>query len=107
MVKLNGYIFQHISLSENGVASVLLNVTFWSHSKQQRSKPHSLLGHLEILQGLRHGSFVEENDQIRVRFRSKGVVINTIAKNIMAEVTRLQPVRPYMIGQLQMRFCVI
>lgn len=53
------------------------------------------------------GLFVEENDQIRVRFRSKGVVINTIAKNIMAEVTRLQPVRPYMIGQLQMRFCVI
>ncbi|WP_432450791.1 DHH family phosphoesterase [Bacillus sp. XT-4] len=81
VVKLNGYIFQHISLSENGVASVFIKRDILESFQTTAQQASQLVGTLGNIAGIKAWVFfVEENDQIRVRFRSKGVVINTIAK---------------------------
>ncbi|UIN49233.1 DHH family phosphoesterase [Bacillus safensis] len=81
VVKLNGYIFQHISLSENGVASVFIKREILESFQTTAQQASQLVGTLGNIAGIKAWVFfVEENDQIRVRFRSKGVVINTIAK---------------------------
>ncbi|WP_353854959.1 bifunctional oligoribonuclease/PAP phosphatase NrnA [Bacillus sp. Bos-x628] len=81
VVKLNGFIFQHISLSENGVASVFIKRDILESFQTTAHQASQLVGTLGNIAGIKAWVFfVEEKDQIRVRFRSKGVVINTIAK---------------------------
>ncbi|MGE6628901.1 DHH family phosphoesterase [Bacillus sp. NPDC077027] len=81
VVKLNGFIFQNISLSEHGVASVLIKRDILESFHTTAQQASQLVGTLGNIAGIKAWVFfVEEADQIRVRFRSKGVVINTIAK---------------------------
>lgn len=75
-------IFFNILLCQRtGLHLFSLSAKFWNRSKQQRKEASQLVGTLGNIAGIKAWVFfVEENDQIRVRFRSKGVVINTIAK---------------------------
>lgn len=50
------------------------------------------------------GLFVEEADQIRVRLRSKGPVINELAKNTAAAAIRLLQVHLLQAGKKRIRF---
>ena len=81
MVKLNGYIFQNVSLSENGAASVFIKKDTLEKFSTTASEASQLVGTLGNISGIRAWVFfVEEDDQIRVRFRSKGPVINGLAR---------------------------
>ncbi|MBL3615372.1 bifunctional oligoribonuclease/PAP phosphatase NrnA, partial [Bacillus sp. RHFS18] len=81
VVKLNGFIYQNVSLSENGVASVFIKKDILETYGTTASEASQLVGTLGNISGIRAWVFfVEEDDQIRVRFRSKGPVINGIAR---------------------------
>lgn len=57
VVKLNGFIYQNVSVSENGAASVFIKRIFLKHSAQRLLRHHSSLARLEIFQVFAHGCF--------------------------------------------------
>lgn len=57
VVKLNGFIFQNVSLSENGAASVFIKRIRLKNSAQRLLKRHSLSGRLAISQVFAPGCF--------------------------------------------------
>ncbi|KAA9031697.1 DHH family phosphoesterase [Niallia endozanthoxylica] len=82
IVKLHGYILQHFSTGKNGVAYVKLTADLLEQYKATPSEASLLVGTLGNVQGIiAWVFFIEEEDQIRVRFRSKGPVINGVARN--------------------------
>lgn len=81
VVKLNGYIFQHFKMSKNGAASMVLNRKLLEEFNAKPSEASQLVSTLGSVDGIKAWVFfVEEDDQIRLRFRSKGPVINELAK---------------------------
>lgn len=77
---LSGYVLQNFSLSENGVASMKIKKEIleqYDVSPTEASQLVGMLGNIERIKAWVF--FVEEEDQIRVRLRSKGPVINTVA----------------------------
>lgn len=81
IVKLNGYILQNYEIGKNGVAYVKLTKELlkqFDAIPAQASVLVSALGHIQGI--IAWVFFIEEEDQIRVRFRSKGPVINGIAR---------------------------
>jgi phosphoesterase RecJ-like protein len=81
IVKLNGYILQNYEIGENGVAYVKLTkelLKSYNAVPAQASVLVSALGHIQGI--IAWVFFIEEEDQIRVRFRSKGPVINEVAR---------------------------
>ncbi|GAA0333160.1 bifunctional oligoribonuclease/PAP phosphatase NrnA [Bacillus carboniphilus] len=81
VVKLQGYIFQEFELLENGAAAIYItkdNLQKFNLSPAEASSLVSSLGNIAGI--VAWVFFIEEDDQIRVRFRSKGPVINSIAK---------------------------
>jgi phosphoesterase RecJ-like protein len=81
VIKLNGYIYQHVALSEAGVASVVIKKDILETYNVTATEASQLVGTLGSISGIKAWVFfVEEENQIRVRFRSKGPVINGIAK---------------------------
>jgi phosphoesterase RecJ-like protein len=77
---LSGYILQNFSLSENGVAAMIIKKDILKHYRVSPSDASQLVGSLGNIEGiLAWVFFVEEDDQIRVRLRSKGPVINQLA----------------------------
>ncbi|MBU5262648.1 DHH family phosphoesterase [Bacillus atrophaeus] len=81
VVKLNGFIYQNVSVSENGAASVFIKKDILETFGTTASEASQLVGTLGNISGIRAWVFfVEEEDQIRVRFRSKGPVINVLAR---------------------------
>lgn len=81
VVKLNGYILQHFDLQKNGVASVKLTKELLKEFNAKPSEASLLVGTLGEVKGIKAWVFfIEESDQIRVRLRSKGPVINVVAK---------------------------
>ncbi|WP_210609354.1 DHH family phosphoesterase [Priestia flexa] len=78
---LHGYVLQNFSLSESGVGYMRIPKEIlekYNVTPADASQLVSSLGHIE---GIKVWVFfVEEEDQIRVRLRSKGPVINTIAR---------------------------
>jgi bifunctional oligoribonuclease and PAP phosphatase NrnA len=82
IVKLNGYILQNFSIEANGVASVRLTKELLAQFQAVPSDASLLIGTLGSIQGIMAWVFfIQEEDQIRVRLRSKGPVINGIARN--------------------------
>ncbi|MCQ6273419.1 bifunctional oligoribonuclease/PAP phosphatase NrnA [Bacillus sp. V3B] len=82
IVKLSGYILQNYTTGANGVASIKLTKDLLEQFKAVPSEASLLVGILGHIQGIMAWVFfIEEEDQIRVRFRSKGPVINEIARN--------------------------
>ncbi|MGJ7912817.1 DHH family phosphoesterase [Neobacillus sp. LXY-1] len=81
IIKLNGYILQNFVMQDNGVASVRLTKELLQEYNVRPSEASLLIGDLGNVKGIKAWVFfIEEHDQIRVRLRSKGPVINGIAK---------------------------
>ncbi|KIY22132.1 MULTISPECIES: DHH family phosphoesterase [Mesobacillus] len=81
VVKLNGYILQNFELLENGAAKVEMKQELLNKYAVKPSEASLLVSELGNVAGIKAWVFfIEEEDQIRVRLRSKGPVINTIAR---------------------------
>ncbi|RSD27708.1 DHH family phosphoesterase [Mesobacillus subterraneus] len=81
VVKLNGYILQNFELLENGAAKVVMKQDLLDQYGVKPSEASLLVSELGNVAGIKAWVFfIEEEDQIRVRLRSKGPVINTIAR---------------------------
>ncbi|MCM2531428.1 bifunctional oligoribonuclease/PAP phosphatase NrnA [Neobacillus pocheonensis] len=81
IIKLNGYILQNFELQENGVGSVILSKKLLDEFDAQPPEASLLVGTLGDVKGIKAWVFfIEEKDQIRVRLRSKGPVINGVAR---------------------------
>jgi phosphoesterase RecJ-like protein len=79
--KLSGYVLQNFNLSSSGAASMILTKEILDKFEVSASEASQLVGMLGNIEGLRAWVFfVEESDQIRVRLRSKGPIINELAK---------------------------
>jgi phosphoesterase RecJ-like protein len=77
---LSGYILQNFTLSENGVASMFIKKDILEKFDVSPSEASQLVGSLGNINGIiTWVFFVEEDDQIRVRLRSKGPTINKVA----------------------------
>jgi phosphoesterase RecJ-like protein len=81
VVKLNGYVLQNFEIHQHGVASMTLPKKLLEEYDATASEASSLVGCLGDVSGIKAWVFfIEENDQIRVRLRSKGPVINGVAR---------------------------
>ncbi|KAA0549127.1 bifunctional oligoribonuclease/PAP phosphatase NrnA [Bacillus sp. BGMRC 2118] len=80
VAQLSGYVLQNFSLSATGVASMIIKKDILEKYNVTTSEASQLVGSLGSISGIKAWAFfVEEEDQIRVRLRSKGPVINKIA----------------------------
>lgn len=81
IVKLNGYVLLNYEVGKNGVAYVKLSKELLEEFAATPAQASVLVSSLGNIQGIiAWVFFIEEEDQIRVRFRSKGPVINGIAR---------------------------
>jgi bifunctional oligoribonuclease and PAP phosphatase NrnA len=82
VVKLSGYILQNFDVRPSGAASMFLSKDILNKFDVEPSEASLLVGTLGNVKGIKAWVFfIEEDDQIRVRLRSKGPVINGIARN--------------------------
>jgi phosphoesterase RecJ-like protein len=80
LLHLKGYIYQNFTMDANGAAFVKLDKTTLEKFGVTVSDTSQLVGALGDVQGINAWIiFIEEDDQIRVRLRSKGPVINSLA----------------------------
>ena len=80
VIKLQGYVLDHFKMNSDGAANVELNKETLESYGVLPSEASLLVSSLGNIKGIRAWCFfIEEEDQIRVRLRSKGPVINTIA----------------------------
>jgi bifunctional oligoribonuclease and PAP phosphatase NrnA len=81
IVKLNGYVLQNFEVRSSGVASMVLSKQLLAQFDAKPSEASLLVSVLGNVEGISAWVFfIEEEDQIRVRLRSKGPVINGVAK---------------------------
>ncbi|PEQ96884.1 DHH family phosphoesterase [Bacillus sp. AFS006103] len=81
IIKLNGYILQNFEFQKNGVASVRLTKELLQEYNAKPAEASLLVGTLGNVKGIKAWVFfIEETEQIRVRLRSKGPVINGVAR---------------------------
>lgn len=81
LLNLQGYIYQHFVMDENGMAYIKLPTKVLQQFDATPSETSLLVGSLGNVKNIRAWvMFIEENDTIRVRLRSKGPVINGLAK---------------------------
>ncbi|WP_071460367.1 DHH family phosphoesterase [Bacillus massilinigeriensis] len=81
VVKLNGYVLQNFTIHKNGVASLKMTKELLEKYGVRPSQASLLVSELGNVQGIKAWVFfIEEEDQIRVRLRSKGPVINGLAR---------------------------
>ncbi|MDZ5472498.1 bifunctional oligoribonuclease/PAP phosphatase NrnA [Bacillus sp. 31A1R] len=81
VVKLNGYVLLNFEMSNDGVASMILRKELLQEYGIRASEASLLVSTLGNVAGIKAWVFfIEEEDQIRVRLRSKGPVINGVAK---------------------------
>jgi len=81
IVKLNGYVLLNFELRPNGVAAMMLPKPLLQEYGATAAEASSLVGVLGNVQGVKAWAFfIEEDHQIRVRLRSKGPVINGVAR---------------------------
>ncbi|MFE8696997.1 bifunctional oligoribonuclease/PAP phosphatase NrnA [Cytobacillus sp. FJAT-53684] len=82
VVKLNGYVLQNFEMKHNGAAAMVLRKELLEEFQVKASEASLLVGTLGNIAGIKAWVFfIEEEDQIRVRLRSKGPIINEIARN--------------------------
>lgn len=81
VIKLQGYVLQNFKMFEDGAAVVKLSADILKQFEVIPSEASLLVSSLGNVRGMKAWCFfIEEEDQIRVRLRSKGPVINQIAK---------------------------
>ncbi|MGP4062572.1 DHH family phosphoesterase [Halobacillus sp. H74] len=82
VAKLKGYVLQNFTVHPEGYSTVRLDKGTLDKYGVAPSETSQLVGLLGDIEGiLAWAYFVEEEDNIRVRLRSKGPVINTVAAN--------------------------
>ena len=80
VLHLQGYIYQNFEMDENGAAFIKLNSETLKKFDIVPSETSQLVATLGEVKGIRAWViFIEEGDQIRVRLRSKGPIINELA----------------------------
>ncbi|MRG87693.1 DHH family phosphoesterase [Salinibacillus xinjiangensis] len=80
IAKLKGYILQNFTVSKNGLSTVNITRETLEQYGLEASETSQLVGLLGDIEGIiAWVFFIEEPDNIRVRLRSKGPVINEIA----------------------------
>lgn len=81
IARLRGFILQNYKLSPNGVSSIKLTKDMLEEYDVAPIETGQLVGTFGDIKGIcAWAVFVEEEDSIRVRIRSKGPTINTIAE---------------------------
>ncbi|GKW46718.1 bifunctional oligoribonuclease/PAP phosphatase NrnA [Planococcus sp. NCCP-2050] len=81
LLHLQGYIYQNFVMNESGAAYVKITKDVLSEFDVTASETSLLVGSLGNVKGLKAWViFIEEDTEIRVRLRSKGPVINGLAK---------------------------
>lgn len=81
VLKLQGYIYQNFTMDENGAAYIKLPKELLKKFNVTTSETSVLVGSLSNIKGVRAWAmFVEEENEIRVRLRSKGPFVNELAK---------------------------
>lgn len=81
LLNLQGYIYQHFVMDSNGAAFIKLTKETLEKFEVTPSETSLLVGSLGNVKGIAAWVvFIEESDQIRVRLRSKGPIINELAK---------------------------
>lgn len=81
VVKLNGYVLQNFEVLQNGAASVIMKKELLDEYGVRPADASLLVSVLGSVKGIKAWVFfIEEADQIRVRFRSKGPIINVLAR---------------------------
>lgn len=81
VAKLSGYVLQNFTLSSSGAASMFITKDILAEYGVTPSEASQLVGILGDIEGVKSWVFfVEEEKQIRVRLRSKNIVINQLAK---------------------------
>ncbi|WP_404453545.1 bifunctional oligoribonuclease/PAP phosphatase NrnA [Virgibacillus necropolis] len=81
IARLRGYILQNYKLSDSGMSTIKLTKAILNKFDVNIMETGQLVGVLGDVEGIKAWAFFieEEDDLIRVRLRSKGPVINTIA----------------------------
>ncbi|MBO9130625.1 bifunctional oligoribonuclease/PAP phosphatase NrnA [Bacillus sp. 165] len=80
VARLNGYILQNVEISEEGAAYVKITKEILKQFDVTTREASAVVGTLGNIEGLKAWVlFLEEQDVIRVRLRSKGPVINRLA----------------------------
>lgn len=80
LLHLKGYIYQNFKMDDNGAAFVKIDKAILEQFNVTASDTSQLVGALGDVKGIcAWVIFIEEEDQIRVRLRSKGPVINKLA----------------------------
>lgn len=81
LLQLQGYLYQNFIMDENGAVHIKLSKEILQKFNVTPSETSLLVGSLSNIKGVRAWVIlVEESDQIRVRLRSKGPIINELAK---------------------------
>lgn len=81
IIRLNGYVLQHFSILENGTGKMILTRDIMEQFGVTPAEASLLVSTLGSVKGIKAWVFfIEEEKEIRVRLRSKGPVINGIAK---------------------------
>ncbi len=81
IIKLQGHVLQNFEFQDNGVAIVKLTKELLEEYQAKPSEASLLVGILGDVKGIKAWVFfIEEQDQIRVRLRSKGPIINVVAR---------------------------
>ncbi|MBC1473715.1 bifunctional oligoribonuclease/PAP phosphatase NrnA [Listeria grandensis] len=80
-VKLSGYILQHFQMSKNGAAYMYINQDLLQKFDVTPRDASQLVNRIDSVIGIKAWIlFVEDGETIRARLRSKGPVINGLAK---------------------------
>ncbi|MGM7702318.1 DHH family phosphoesterase [Pseudalkalibacillus sp. Hm43] len=80
LARLNGYVLSHFQYVDPGVGYIYLTKEVMEEFNTTPSESSLLVNTFSNVEGLKTWVFfVEEPDQIRVRLRSKGPIVNTIA----------------------------
>ncbi|RDI44260.1 DHH family phosphoesterase [Falsibacillus pallidus] len=81
VLKLQGYVLQNFELRPSGAGVLILKKDQLKEFQVTPSEASQLVSTLGNIKGIKAWCFfIEEDDQIRVRLRSKGPVINQLAK---------------------------
>ncbi len=80
VVRLNGYVFENFKIMDSGVGVVVIKQETMNQFGVKPSEASLLVSTLGSVKGINAWVFfIEENEEIRVRLRSKGPVINGVA----------------------------
>ncbi|AYC29840.1 DHH family phosphoesterase [Paenisporosarcina cavernae] len=81
LLHLQGYIYQNFKMNNDGIGYIKLTVDTLKSFDVSSTETSLLVGSLGAVKNMKAWvMFIEERDQIRVRLRSKGLIINEIAK---------------------------